>query len=581
MIIANEIKSTMKSNIIIVLLLLASGMLSAQNTQTGTIKREITLYNPYKPTIPDVVKKSYLPDMTDTARIRPQFVYDVNTYPFMPPYNVSPLKPASLLPDILPRLYKSYVNAGFGNYFTPLAEVSISSERSKKRAIGFYAKHFSTNGKVELQNSEKAFAGYMDNDVSLYGRKFNRKSVLSGSIDFAQRSRYAYGYDTTFTDYDPEKSDIKYKYYNIGSTIGINSTDVDSSTLSYDIRLAYNLFMSGNNFRQHSFGLAGELDRTIGSFYAGAGFEIDYMRPSDTISTTSKYHAMLNPFIRKSTQAWNVQLGMRMILDRRLNVDAGFHIYPDIRFGFNIVPSYLGFFASLTGDMEKNEPFRMVGINPYLLPGNTLYNLPNTNYAMIVKAGITGETGIDGIYELSASYSIVNDFLLFSNYALTDGTEIIERGNHFIPLTDEAEILNVHGETGGKINDKISFETGANLWRYTLTDNNYAWNKPAWDGFLKVKYNLRDKIFARAGMNLVGKRKLLVTSEELSPLSVTSEEVIDAPMHLNFNLSGEYRYTKILSFWFRFDNIAFKDYYEWAYYPSQRFMFMLGFTYSL
>lgn len=105
---------------------------------------------------------------------------------------------------------------------------------------------------------------------------------------------------------------------------------------------------------------------------------------------------------------------------------------------------------------------------------------------------------------------------------------------------------------------------------------------PDWDGFFRLNYNLRDKILARAGVNLIGKRKLLVTTEELSTLPFTvSEEIIDAPFHMNFSLGGEYRYTKILSFWFRFDNIAFKEYYEWAYYPSQRFMFMAGFTYSL
>ncbi len=50
------------------------------------------------------------------------------------------------------------------------------------------------------------------------------------------------------------------------------------------------------------------------------------------------------------------------------------------------------------------------------------------------------------------------------------------------------------------------------------------------------------------------------------------------PVHVNINLSAEYRYTKILSFWVKVNNIAFNKYYEYAYYPTQRFLCMVGFS---
>ena len=61
----------------------------------------------------------------------------------------------------------------------------------------------------------------------------------------------------------------------------------------------------------------------------------------------------------------------------------------------------------------------------------------------------------------------------------------------------------------------------------------------------------------------------------------TTPLVFDMPVHLNLNLSAEYRYSKILSLWAKFDNISYNRYYEWACYPSQRFLCMVGFTYSL
>src|SRR5450759_4083774 len=81
--------------------------------ETG-LKREVTLYNTYKPTLHEVKKRSFLPDMNDTMKVRPVFRYDVRTEAFMPAYNISPIKAAALLPDPLPKLYNSYLNIGIG-----------------------------------------------------------------------------------------------------------------------------------------------------------------------------------------------------------------------------------------------------------------------------------------------------------------------------------------------------------------------------------------------------------------------------------------------------------------------------------
>jgi hypothetical protein len=564
----------------VVILLLVVSVMAQKNQETG-LKREVTLYNPYKPSLPDVIKKSYLPDMTDTSGIKPEFKYNVRTYPFMPSYTVTPVKPAALLPDPLPKLYNSYINLGFGTYITPLAEISISSQRSKKGAIGLYARHFSTNGNVELQNSKKTFAGYMDNDASVYGKKFLKGAVLNGSLDFIQRTRYAYGYDTAFTDYDPSKKEIKLNYYDAGGRLGLASSRLDSSSFSYNFNLGYNFFSSGATFYQHSFGLTGDMAKKWKGFYAGARLDFNYYRPSDSISLDSRYIAFVNPYLKKSTKEWNLKLGLTALLDRNFSDVAKFHIYPDVQFGFNIIPDFMRFFADLSGRMENNyNPLNVIDANPYLIPEKTLYNIKNTNYALIVKAGFKGETGIDGNYSLSASYSVVNDMLFFSNYELTDNMAVKQRGNYFIPLPDDANILNVHGDMSGRIANNLFFETGANYYSFTLTTNQYPWNKPSWDAVFKIKYNLRNKIIAGAGLNALGKRKLLVTKEHLNP-TVNDSDIIDMPSAFSFNLSAEYRYTKILSFWIKLNNINFSKYYEWAYFPTQRFIFMAGFTYSL
>ena len=148
---------------------------------------------------------SFLPDMNDTMKVKPDFHYDISAKPFLPVYTISPIKAAALLPDPLPKLYKSYVNIGFGNYITPLAEISITNERSKKGTFGFYGRHFSSNGKVELQNDKKVFAGYMDNDASLFGRKFLKKASLKVQWTLLKKQDMLMVMITSIINYNPAK----------------------------------------------------------------------------------------------------------------------------------------------------------------------------------------------------------------------------------------------------------------------------------------------------------------------------------------------------------------------------------------
>ena len=87
--------------------------------------------------------------------------------------------------NLFRRLYKSYLKLGLGNYLTPLVELNINSLRSSKYTLGAYFHHISSNGKVELENNKNVFAGYADNDASLFGERYFKNATLSGNIDFS------------------------------------------------------------------------------------------------------------------------------------------------------------------------------------------------------------------------------------------------------------------------------------------------------------------------------------------------------------------------------------------------------------
>jgi hypothetical protein len=238
------------------------------------------------------------------------------------------------------------------------------------------------------------------------------------------------------------------------------------------------------------------------------------------------------------------------------------------------------FFVGLNGRLENNEPMNIISENPYLIPDGSLFKVPNTSNSIIISAGIKGNNGLGGNYLASVSYSTIKNLLLFSNIVYPDTASRVERGNHFVVLPDNADLFNIHGEFNGLITDKLSFDASANIYNYTLTENEFAWNKPKWDGKLGLFYNLRNKIIAGTEITALGKRKLMVSQSPTGWMTL-APLITEEPIHLNLGISAEYRYTKILSFWLKINNISWNRYYEWAYYPSQMFNFMLGFSYSL
>ncbi len=566
-----------KRNLIVLIIIIFSLSATAQvKKQESGLKREVTLYNPYKPSLPDSKKRSFLPEISDTSKIRPVFRYDVRTTPFLPEYTISPIKAAALLPDPLPKLYKSYINLGIGNYLTPLAEISITNGRSKNGTIGFYARHFSTNSKMDIENSKKVFAGYMDNDASLFGKRFFRKNVLKGSLDFSQKVRHAYGYNPQILDYNPSNKDIRIPYNNFGVKTGLSSINLDSTEFSYDYNLSFDYFTAANNMYQRKVSVDGIMAKSFKGFYVGSGISYDYFKIPDFLLAPPKYIFSISPFVKKSSELWNFKLGLQILLDRNMTTTAKVHVYPDINFGFSLVPTYINFFAGLSGKLEKNEPLKIITENPYLIGDGSLFKIPNTSHDLIVATGFKGNTGIGGNYLLSASYSLISDMVFFTN--ILSG---VERGNYFSPLTDDVELFNIHGEMNGPVSDKLSFISAANYYKYTLSHFAYAWNKPDWDAKLGLKYNLRDKIIAGMEISLEGKRKEIVDGQLPILFDSAGPFFIDLPAHFNLNLNAEYRYSKILSFWTKLDNISNKRYYDWAFYPTRGFLFMLGFTYSL
>jgi hypothetical protein len=563
----------MKRRQYITLAAIMLSLIATGQTQEEIIRRSVTLYNPYKPTLQEAVKRALLPSANDTATVNIEFTYDFTPGSFVPEYKVNPIKSAVLAPDPLPELRKGYVSMGFGTYLSPFLEISVSNGRSNKGAIGLFTRSYASAGRIELENDDRVFAGFVDNQALLYGKKYYRRSRLDADIDIRQMSRYAYGYDPDVIGYAPDRNDIRSLYYDATARVRYFTMEPDSNDRNWDATLRYNYFMRQGDGLQHNPGLSVRGGMNMFGFYGGASVDYDLWLFSKKIDSKARNLISLAPYITKGTDEWRFRFGFKAVADIKEDYDplsggalkAYIYFYPDVSFTFRVVPKFVRFTAAIDGSMDNNQARNTVYVNPWLMPGDTLFTLRNTDNQLRIKAGLSGSLNVSATYAVDVSFTLFKDMLLFMN-------DTIGVGNYFVPLYDDGNLLKVHGEVTYPLNRQLTISLLGNYYRYDLSAQEYAWHKPQWDGSLKADYNLRNKIVASATFSLTGTRYARIKAPK---------RVMTLPVHPNLNLGVEYRYTPALSFWLKCNNISYDRYYEWSYYPAHNFMMLAGFTYSL
>jgi hypothetical protein len=548
-------------------------LLAGGQTEDEAIRRSVTLYNPYKPTLQAAAKHTLLPSADDTSTVRITFSYDFTPGSFVPEYEVSPIKSAVLSPDPLEEIRKGYVSLGFGTYLSPFLEVSISNGRSAKGSVGLFTRSYASASRIELENDARVYGGFLDNQAILYGKKYFRRSRLDMDIDFRQMTRYAYGYDPDVIGYDPDRKDIRSLYYDATARARYFTMEPDSNDINWDATVSYNLFMREGDGMQHNPSLAASGGTNIFGLYGGLDFNYDLYLFARGIDSKARSLLSLKPYITKGNDNWRFRFGLKVNADLRENIDPllggdmklYMYFYPDVSFTFSVVPQFLRFTAAVDGWMENNQARNTAYINPWMMPGDTLFTLRSTDNQLRIKAGISGNLNVTATYALGLSYTMFRDMLLFMN----DTTGV---GNYFLPVYDDGGLLNVYGEVKYPVNRQLTLSAAGNWYGYDMSGEEYAWHKPEWEGSLKADYNLRNKIIASAAFSLTGVRHALVKAPK---------DIVKLPVHPNLNLGAEYRYTPDISFWLRCNNISYNRYFEWNYYPSRNFMILGGFTYSL
>ncbi|MBU8892747.1 MAG: hypothetical protein KOO66_08200 [Bacteroidales bacterium] len=524
--------------------------------------KEVQVVKPYEPTISDAYKITHLPKITDTVKMVPEIKYILQTKPMNIGYTINPIKPAKMVGEPLSTLYNSYVKVGVGTKVLPMIEAYVNNKRSKDYSIGAYYKFLNSVGQAQFDNNEKEFAGFSDNDLRFFGKKFLKNSIISGEMGLMSNTRYFYGYETSI-DTTFEKEDIKQNYLSLNLGANYKSNYVDSTHINYEF--GFNLDYIKDNFENDEleFKVEGGLNKIFSSEMVGVDLVIDHFSTSESIDSVNNTIIQIKPWLGKFGGQWRVKAGINTFSDIRGDNSKAFY-YPVANFEYDIANHYLIPYAGVDGKLEINNFQRISRINPFIVPGTAVIN---TDHKIILYGGIRGNFNSTTYYNFKVSYSLIDDMPFFINdFINTDSA-----GNQFGVVYDDIKLVHYFGEISVSPSEELVFHVKANYREYEMTNETKPWHKPSFDLSFTTRYNLRQKIVLKGDILAIGKRYSnpdnLVSFGEL-------ESAID------INIGAEYRYSKVLSGFLQLNNLLSDNYYEWSLYPTYGFNILAGITYS-
>ena len=576
----NEIKSRiMKKNLSIFLTVTFILFLSFEVYGQEGINKEVRVVKAYSPTISDAFKARFIPVLDDTIKVETNFNYYIE--PVIQPirFRLKPLESYTLQPEPSPELKNSYVKAGFGNFWTPFAEIDINTTRNRNKSLGFHAGHISSQGKIKMADDRRVYSGYADNNVKLYGSSIGRGSTFSADIHFVEDHHYLYGYNTdTLSDNSlvtPEsiryvsKDSIPYQQFLVvGSDIRLKSNERSRGGFEYQLDLGYDFLnklyrdLADNNPEmEHGAGLSFNFSHRLNKFTYGAELGGDYYYRIRSVDSLGNLVLRLDPWIGFDWEIVSLMAGPRIAVNRLENP----FFFPRLKLEVNIINTIVPYIG-LDGYFENNHLLKIKSENPFIVDD---LEVAPTIHRFIAFGGLRGRFLPRAAFNLYVKWEDVQDWHF---YVPDTGNPARKR---FGVVYDDGSLLSTGGEIGIHPSERLAFIFKGNYYDYKLDSLDHPWHRPEWDISLTTRYSFLDKVSLQADVYLIG------------PQYAPSEDPIKfGPAHeldglIDINLSGEYRINNSLSAFIRLNNIISDSYYIWQNYPIQGFNFLLGANLSL
>jgi len=539
------------------------GYIAAALAQTVGGNQTYTTTSTFEPTIKDAVKLGDLPEIKDTVKKIANINYGIASTPLVSKYEVIPIDAAKMQNEPLSKLYRSLLKIGMGTYTTPYGEFWINSIRTRDVAYGAHIKHISSSSHLK----DVGYSGYSDNEGEIFGKKFYKKHTLTGEFNYKRNVVHFYGYDTT--ENNLSKDYTKQRYQLFEPVIKVQSHYTDSTKINHFIKLGYHNLTDIYHVAENNVKLNTLFNTYINKERLFVAFDADFYNHKLPNDTFNDMIIRLNPYFETRGKKWMADIGLAATVDMYTGESAKFYFHPQLNAQFDVYESIIIPYVGINGGLQKNSLRSLSNENPFI---SSVINYKNSNTKFNVFGGLKGNLSSKTSYDAKASYSIVDSMHFF----VIDYTQNGTLDNQYKVIYDNTNLFNVSGQVKYQYKEKVHFIAKGNYYLYDTKNLERAYHKPDYDITLSTVYNLKSKIILKADVFVIGNQFALTQVE--NNFKYTTEPKLMKGI-VDVNIGAEYRYSKMMSFFVNFNNIANTRYYRWEKYPSQRFNLMAGLTF--
>jgi len=526
---------------------------------------EVTIIAPYIPSISDVTKIPFRPDIAKDEQVTPSFKYEYVTKRLETQLELDPVEPLKFGEGKPDEIYRNYAKAGLGNYATPYLEFMASSLRSEKYQFGTRLKHHSSQGNIIGYPP----SAYSHNLISVFGKSFSRNHTLSAEIGYNRDVVHFYGFrPDSFPEVEYTKDDIKQRFQQVQGMLEFSSNYKEKYKLNHLFRLGLHYFTDYYGTRESQFSFITSLDKEFKtggndfnhSFALDLGF--DYLNYKDTLNSANPSFILVRPVYRFGFGQYRFEAGFSInvaITKDAIQNTAGIDVFPLLKAEVVIVEEKIKAFAEISGNRSINSFRSLAGTNPFIISTPIIYY---TDEQIKIGGGITGNAG--GLNFLAeAYYSYFKDIPLF----VTDTT--LDLQNRFEIIYDNINLLKIKASLGYLKVNQFSARLMAAYYHYIPKDEVKAWQMPNFEVGLDAGYSFLEKYTVRVSVLTLGSKYARTFEEgEVVPLKVNGA--------FDLGLGFEYQVNKMISAYIDGNNLLNQHYQRWYQYPVQGLQFMAG-----
>lgn len=537
--------------------------------------------------LPPVNRISTRPKMVDTVIVSAISVYPLLAIQKETSFEVENIEPASVKhKPQLSQLYRGYAKIGGGSRLMGLGEVYYNSLRSRKYLWGIHAKHLSEWGQIP----DYAPSQYDRTALKAFGHVQERRYSFGGEMGYKNQGLHYYG----FQNPDASRDSISQRYQSIDFSGYFSSHKKDSAMLNYTLGLDYSNFMDQKpeqdslskwRGRENYVGLKTQWQYNMSSNVLLSNMKADfnvlyndyrYGIPDSSLSLLDTGYVSSNTVIQLrpvthfygKNEKFQFKIGGELAIDVREKTRASLYPIAEVRYSlFNdlFIP-----YAGVEGGLKQQRFQLLAARNEFIRSNIDLRNQQRYE----VHFGIKGTLSKRISFNTAASFSANRDFALFVNDTLYSG------GNQFEVIYDTLNIATISGSLTYQHNEELKIDGIARFNSYQARNNPYAWNLPQLEFIARGSYNIADRLLFNVDFTLETGRRARVFDSTLE--NVQEEDgIYFVPLGViaDANIGAEFRYTKRISIFANFNNVAAQRYRRWFNYPVQGFQFMAGATF--